>query len=55
MPLEERSVDDNLGGSCEACGATLTTAEIEASREAGGPFLCGVHAAEQLPVEEDAG
>ena len=55
MTLEERSVDDNIGRSCEVCGATLTTAEIEALREAGGPFLCAVHAAEQLPAEEWAG
>ncbi len=55
MTLEERSVDDNLARSCEVCGATLTTAEIEASREAAGPFLCAVHAAEQLPVEDEIG
>lgn len=51
MSLEERTVDDNLGQACEACGATLTREEIEASREAGQPFLCSVHATEQLPVD----
>jgi hypothetical protein len=29
----------------------LTELEIEAAREAGGPFLCSVHAAEQLPAD----
>jgi hypothetical protein len=37
------------------CGARLTEPEIEAAREAGGPFLCSVHAAELLPAEETAG
>ncbi len=54
MTLEDHAVDDNLGRSCEVCGATLTAAEIETSREAGHPFLCSVHAAEQLPVEDEA-
>jgi hypothetical protein len=51
VSLEERTVDDNLGRTCESCGATLTAAEIEASREGGQPFLCSVHAVEQLPVD----
>ncbi len=55
MTIEDHAVDDNLGRSCEVCGATLTAAEIETSREeAGHPFLCSVHAAEQLPVEDEA-
>ncbi|MCA1688969.1 MAG: hypothetical protein LC720_00490 [Actinobacteria bacterium] len=51
MSLEERTVDDNLGRTCEVCGATLTAGEIEVSREGGQPFLCAVHAIEQLPVD----
>ena len=52
MDLEERTLDDTLEQTCAVCGARLTEAEIEAAREVGGPFLCGVHAAEELPVEE---
>jgi hypothetical protein len=54
VTIEDHAVDDNLGRSCEVCGATLTAAEIETSREAGHPFLCSVDAAEQLPVEDEA-
>jgi hypothetical protein len=52
MSLEERSIDDTLERTCVECGARLTPAEIETSREAGGPFLCSVHAAETLPADE---
>ena len=40
-----------LERSCAVCGARLTTQEIHESRESGGPFLCSVHAAEELPAE----
>jgi hypothetical protein len=52
MALEENSLDDNLERTCTVCGARLTQLEIEAAREAGGPFLCSVHTAEALPVED---
>jgi len=51
MGLEEHTLDDTLEESCAVCGARLTGLEIEAAREAGGPFLCSVHAAEQLPAD----
>jgi hypothetical protein len=54
MDLEERSLDDTLETTCSVCGARLTQREIEAAREAGGPFLCTVHAAEELPAEDVA-
>ncbi|MDX6582586.1 MAG: hypothetical protein QOI10_1770 [Solirubrobacterales bacterium] len=55
MDLDEHTgVEDNLERNCGICGATLTAAEIEASRETGGPFLCSTHATEVLPVAEDA-
>jgi hypothetical protein len=38
---------------CSECGAKLTDAEIEESLEAGGPYLCSVHAAERVPLEEE--
>ena len=37
---------------CGACGAKLTTQEIKDAREAGGPFLCSVHALEESPADE---
>ena len=52
MDLEERTLEDTLEDSCAVCGAKLTVLEIEAAREAGGPFLCSVHAAEELPAED---
>jgi hypothetical protein len=52
MDLEERSLEDTLERTCAICGADLTKQEILESRETGGPFLCGVHAAEELPAEE---
>jgi len=51
MDLEERTLEDTLEQSCAVCGGRLTEPEIEAAREAGGPFLCSVHAAEQLPPD----
>jgi hypothetical protein len=58
MDLEERTLEDTLEKTCTVCGARLTKLEIDAARETGGPFLCSVHAAEELPaadVEDDAG
>jgi hypothetical protein len=34
---------------CEECGAKLTSAEMQAVRESGGPVLCSIHAAEDEP------
>ena len=39
--------------TCAECGAVLTEGEISASLEAGGVYLCSVHAAEQVPLEEE--
>jgi hypothetical protein len=52
MDLEEKTLDDTLARTCAECGARLPPAELAASREAGGPFLCSVHAAETLPADE---
>ena len=51
MDLEEHTLEDTLERSCAVCGAQLTNQEILESRETGGPFLCSVHAAEELPAE----
>jgi hypothetical protein len=56
MDLEEHSgVEDNLAQTCSVCGATLTDAEIRASRESdSGAFLCTVHASEEVPLADEA-
>jgi hypothetical protein len=53
VDLEERSgVDPVIERTCAECGTKLTNEEIKASLETDGPFLCTVHAAEEVPVEE---
>ena len=52
MDLEERTLDDTIARTCAVCGAQLTTEEIQGGREAGGPFLCTVHAMEEGPADE---
>jgi hypothetical protein len=53
MDLEEHSLEPTIERTCAECGAPLTSEEITASREAGGPFLCSVHAAEEVPLEDE--
>jgi hypothetical protein len=53
VDLEEHSLDPVIERTCEECGARLTAREIQASLESGGPYLCSVHASEQVPVEEE--
>lgn len=50
MSLEEHTIEDNLERRCSVCGAVLSDAEIEASREKEGPFLCLVHEEEEDTV-----
>jgi len=52
MDLEEKTLDQ-IGDRCEECGAKLTTAEMKAALESGGPALCTVHADEVVPVSEE--
>ena len=54
MSLEEKTLEEPFANRCEVCGAELTGSEIEAAREENGPFLCTVHAAEELPAEDEA-
>ncbi len=54
MDLEERTLE-TAGDRCEECGARLTDAEIRASLETGRPYLCSVHASEEVPLEDEAG
>jgi hypothetical protein len=53
MDLEEHSIEPVVKRTCAECGTTLTTREIEASIETGGPFLCTVHANEEVELGED--
>jgi hypothetical protein len=53
MDLEEHSLDPVIERQCSECGARLTDAEIEESMEAGGPYLCSVHASERVPLDEE--
>jgi len=52
MDLEEHTLE-TAGDRCEECGAALTPEEIRAVLESGGPTLCKIHAAEQVPVGEE--
>jgi hypothetical protein len=54
MDLEEKEgVDPVIERRCAECGATLTESEIRAALETSGPFLCTVHANEEVALDED--
>jgi hypothetical protein len=53
MDLEEHSLDPVIERKCAECGARLTEAEIKASMESEAPFLCTVHATEEVPLEDE--
>jgi hypothetical protein len=54
VDLEEREgVDPVIERKCAECGATLTEQEIRAAIDSGGPFLCTVHANEEVALDED--
>ena len=53
MDLEPNSLDPVIERTCAECGAKLTEEEIKAALDAGQPYLCSVHAAEQVPLAED--
>jgi hypothetical protein len=48
MELEEQTLE-KTGDRCEECGAKLTSRELQAALESGGPALCAIHAAEDEP------
>lgn len=52
MDLEEHTLE-SVGDTCEECGAALTDAEKATALETGGPNLCAIHAAEQVPLAEE--
>ena len=50
---ESGGVDHVIEQRCAECGAKLTDAEVRAALESGGPYLCQVHALENVPLEDD--
>jgi hypothetical protein len=55
MDLEEKTLEQ-VGDTCEECGAKLTDRELQQVIESGGPALCTVHAQEVVSVgDDDAG
>jgi hypothetical protein len=53
VDLEEHSLEPVIERTCAECGAPLTKQEIEASLDSEGPYLCSVHASEQVPLDEE--
>jgi hypothetical protein len=54
MDLEEHEgVDPVIERRCAECGATLTEQEIKAALDSDGPYLCTVHANEEVALDED--
>jgi hypothetical protein len=54
MDLEEHTgVEPVIERTCAECGTKLTEEEIKASIDTGGPFLCTVHANEEVALDED--
>ena len=53
MDLEEKTLEQ-VGDRCEECGAKLTQRELEQVIESGGPALCAIHAAEVVPLGDQA-
>jgi predicted DNA-binding transcriptional regulator YafY len=51
MDLEERTLE-TVGERCEECGAVLTSGELQAAMERGGPALCAVHASEAVVLDD---
>jgi hypothetical protein len=54
VDLEEREgVEPVIELVCAECGTALTQAEIEASLETGGGYLCTVHAQMHVALSEE--
>lgn len=52
MDLEEHTLE-SASERCDECGAELTEAEKAAVLESGGPNLCAIHAAEEVPLSAE--
>jgi hypothetical protein len=53
MDLEEHTLE-SAGERCEVCGVRLTAEELSTVLESGGPTLCKIHAAEEVPLDDEA-
>jgi hypothetical protein len=52
--LEEGgAVDPVIQQRCAECGVKLTDAEVRTALESGGPYLCQVHALENVAIEDE--
>ena len=54
MPLEEHTLEPAVPDRCQVCGAPLIPSEQRAVLDSDSPPLCSIHAAEVLPVDEEA-
>ena len=54
MDLEEHTLDPAVPDRCQVCGAQLIPSEQTAILECDSPPLCSIHAAEVLPLDEEA-
>lgn len=50
---ETEGVEPVIEERCVECGAKLTQQEVQAALESGGPYLCQVHALENVPLEDE--
>jgi len=53
MDLEEHTLEPAVEKRCVECGATLTAREIQDALDSGGPYLCTVHAQEEIDFESE--
>jgi hypothetical protein len=51
---EQEGVDPVIERRCAECGVELTQREIQAALDSGGPYLCTVHATEEVALDDDA-
>ena len=54
MDLEEHTLDPAVPDRCQVCGIQLIPSEQKAILESGSAPLCSIHAAEVLPLPEEA-
>ena len=54
MALEENTLEPAVPERCQVCGAPLIPSEQRAVLDSDSPPLCSIHAAEVLPVDEEA-
>jgi hypothetical protein len=50
---EQEGVDPVIERRCAECGVELTQREIQAALDSGGPYLCTVHASDEVALEEE--